>query len=344
MAACEVLYLFIKRVADGETLTLEVEADLTIKRLKLLIEGKSAARRWTSHLPSSGGAAPGIRPAQQWLSFNGMDMVGERTLADYKLHPEAEIKLEERAQPPHAEEQGSMAKQLEQLELLSGGLHQRWAQVSASGRALSESKQALLQANGGGQLKKKLKLNIGGTIFSGVKRETLCAVPESHLAQLFSGRWEERLLRDSKGRIFLDVHPECFGKILSFLSDRVLRPEEPIGMHTFPPTQPVAASVKMISLDRTTGACMARFAVLPGVPDELQPALYRLLDFFGLGHLFVGEEGVPPGAEPALGRADHENAPVAESEDATEETVLVVAENDSVELPPRSIDEIIEAR
>ena len=41
--------------------------------------------------------------------------------------------------------------------------------------------------------------------------------------------WEERLLRDSKDRIFLDVHPECFGEILTFLGDRRQRPDEPVG-------------------------------------------------------------------------------------------------------------------
>ena len=34
---------------------------------------------------------------------------------------------------------------------------------------------------------------------------------------MFSGRWEDRLERDSEGRVFLDYNPYCFGKILDYL-------------------------------------------------------------------------------------------------------------------------------
>eukprot|EP00210_Caulerpa_lentillifera_P002121 g2035.t1 len=34
---------------------------------------------------------------------------------------------------------------------------------------------------------------------------------------MFSGRWEDRLERDSENRVFLDYNPYCFGKILDFL-------------------------------------------------------------------------------------------------------------------------------
>lgn len=34
---------------------------------------------------------------------------------------------------------------------------------------------------------------------------------------MFSGRWEDRLERDSEGRVFLDYNPYCFEKILDFL-------------------------------------------------------------------------------------------------------------------------------
>ena len=69
-----------------------------------------------------------------------------------------------------------------------------------------------------------------------MKRETLCAVPESHLAELFSGRWEQCLLRDHSSNIFLDIDPTCFDKILAFLVDLKQRPDEPAGaVFAFPP-------------------------------------------------------------------------------------------------------------
>lgn len=34
---------------------------------------------------------------------------------------------------------------------------------------------------------------------------------------MFSGRWEDKLERDTDGRVFLDYNPYCFEKILDFL-------------------------------------------------------------------------------------------------------------------------------
>ena len=224
------MQLFVTRAAGpkaGQKLTLEVESGWSVEQL-------------SEHIA----AEHGIAPAHQHLSVNGMDMVGERTLSDYGIGREAELKLVERPPAAHADKQGTAEAALVHLHGMADGLRGRWAQVSATARALEDSKVALLQANGGAKLKKKLTLNVGGTVFKGVKRETLCAVPGSHLAELFSGRWEERLLRDSKGRIFLDVNPECFGKILTFLGDRKQRPDDPIGalsstaaLRTHPATQ-----------------------------------------------------------------------------------------------------------
>lgn len=45
---------------------------------------------------------------------------------------------------------------------------------------------------------------------------------------MFSGRWEDRLERDSEDRVFLDYNPYCFGKILDFLwAVQVSGPENP---------------------------------------------------------------------------------------------------------------------
>lgn len=49
------------------------------------------------------------------------------------------------------------------------------------------------------------------------RRDTLTAVEGSRLEALFSGRWEDQLLRDSDGRVVMDVDEYVFKKILEFL-------------------------------------------------------------------------------------------------------------------------------
>jgi len=62
----------------------------------------------------------------------------------------------------------------------------------------------------------KIKLNVGGVRVV-AKRSTLTVFPHSKLAKLFSGRWDKKLQRDKKNRIFLDVDPVCFKEILDYL-------------------------------------------------------------------------------------------------------------------------------
>ena len=207
------MQIFVKKVADGRVLTVEVEGHFTVGQLKDLIQEQD-----------------GVKPDRQRLLFDQVDLVGERTLADYRLHKEAELMLVVRPERPFSDEQGRMFEEIARLGGMNNSLQRRWRQLSRSRSALDEAKKALEQANSGGKLKKKLKINVGGTLFKTVKRETLLLVPESHLAELFSGRWETQILRDQKGNMFLDVNPECFGKILTFLSERTrAAPDAPIG-------------------------------------------------------------------------------------------------------------------
>jgi len=48
------------------------------------------------------------------------------------------------------------------------------------------------------------------------------------LQYMFSGRWEDRLERDSEDVVFLDYNPYCFGKILDYLwAVQISSPENP---------------------------------------------------------------------------------------------------------------------
>jgi hypothetical protein len=94
---------------------------------------------------------------------------------------------------------------------------------------LEAHKVALAEKHGGSSIKgtDKLKLNVGGERVT-VRRETLTQFPKSRLATLFSGRWENRLLRDKKKQIFLDVNPACFKKIVDYHNlVKIADPQDP---------------------------------------------------------------------------------------------------------------------
>jgi hypothetical protein len=61
-----------------------------------------------------------------------------------------------------------------------------------------------------------IKINAGGTILT-TRRDTLTAIEGSQLEVLFSGRLEDKLLRDHDGCVFMDVDPDIFKKIIEYL-------------------------------------------------------------------------------------------------------------------------------
>eukprot|EP00931_Biecheleriopsis_adriatica_P044079 TRINITY_DN25187_c0_g1_i1.p1 TRINITY_DN25187_c0_g1~~TRINITY_DN25187_c0_g1_i1.p1 ORF type:complete len:518 (+),score=110.52 TRINITY_DN25187_c0_g1_i1:77-1555(+) len=77
-------------------------------------------------------------------------------------------------------------------------------------------------------------LNVGGKQYT-VKRETLCVCRGSFLAELFSGRWEQALQKDSEGHVFLDIDPSVFDIILSWLRDcKIETPDRPAASPVVP--------------------------------------------------------------------------------------------------------------
>ena len=55
-------------------------------------------------------------------------------------------------------------------------------------------------------------LNVGGTLVC-TQRRTLTAARDSLLGAMFSGRWEESLVRDAAGHAFLDDDPVVFASL-----------------------------------------------------------------------------------------------------------------------------------
>eukprot|EP00979_Chaetoceros_neogracilis_P003668 scaffold652_cov188-Chaetoceros_neogracile.AAC.14 len=83
---------------------------------------------------------------------------------------------------------------------------------------LIDRQEALANKHGGAdvELSDIIHLNVRGTeLFA--RRDTLTAVKSSRLEALFNGRWENQLLRDDQGRVFMDVDPKSFKKILEYL-------------------------------------------------------------------------------------------------------------------------------
>ncbi|KAL7451921.1 hypothetical protein ACHAWC_003678 [Mediolabrus comicus] len=70
-----------------------------------------------------------------------------------------------------------------------------------------------------------VEINAGGKIVA-VKRGTLTQIKGTRLEALFSGRWDNKLLRDNSGRLFLDVNGDCFQSIVDYLNELSISSEE----------------------------------------------------------------------------------------------------------------------
>jgi hypothetical protein len=102
-------------------------------------------------------------------------------------------------------------------------------------------------------------LNVGGQLIS-TQRSVLRSAEGSLLSGMFSGNFDNGLKRDKDGRIFLDVDPSLFGKILSHLRLRgIASPDFP--------------------------------APLPHIPEELQLEYDLLVKYFGLESFMYGDGG-----------------------------------------------------
>jgi hypothetical protein len=110
-------------------------------------------------------------------------------------------------------------KELQRLDEAEKALHQRV-------KELNIEKNKALESNGSTQdvsNEDLVEINAGGKIVV-ARRSTLTQMSGTRLEALFSGRWDKRLQRDGKGRIFLDVNPVCFQAIVDYLNELVISP------------------------------------------------------------------------------------------------------------------------
>lgn len=128
-------------------------------------------------------------------------------------------------------------------------------------RALEETERRIFEFADGVQ--DVVELNVGGKVIC-TTREVLCSAKGSLLSGLFSGSFENGHKRDKEGRVFLDVDPPIFKKLLSHLRLRQLAsPDCP--------------------------------APLPHVPDEMRPEYDMVIKYFGLDAFMYGTEMWPSG-------------------------------------------------
>lgn len=99
-----------------------------------------------------------------------------------------------------------------------------------------------------------VEINAGGKIIV-ARRATLTQMKGTRLEAIFSGRWDKRLQRDGKGRIFLDVNPACFQAIVDYLNEMIISPPE------HPPEPP--------SVDSELDEILSHLLDLLGISDEV---------------------------------------------------------------------------
>jgi hypothetical protein len=66
-----------------------------------------------------------------------------------------------------------------------------------------------------------LTLNVGGSCTVQVLRRTLTVIDGSKLASQFSGRWENSLIRDANGHVFIDQDSRLFVPLIHYLRAKV---------------------------------------------------------------------------------------------------------------------------
>ena len=109
--------------------------------------------------------------------------------------------------------------ELQRLDAAEHDLHQRVQELNVQKNKALENNGSIEDVSD----EDLLEINAGGKIIL-ARRSTLTQMKGTRLESLFSGRWDRRLQRDGKGRIFLDVNPVCFQAIVDYLNELVISP------------------------------------------------------------------------------------------------------------------------
>ena len=125
-----------------------------------------------------------------------------------------------------AKREADLARQKEELDERERSLKKREEELE---RAEEEFSSEAEKAYGATKPDDVLTLNISGTKHQ-VLRSTLCYVECSLLASMFSGRWDDNLVKDDQGAFFIDQPYEHFKALLDFF--RACKSEAELGPQT----------------------------------------------------------------------------------------------------------------
>ncbi|CAD7703281.1 unnamed protein product [Ostreobium quekettii] len=130
-------------------------------------------------------------------------------------------------------------RQLESFKERDKDLHQQREELRDRSEEVDREQQRLQQEREGLEREKAqmqkvqvqdddvVELNVQGEVMCTL-RGTLTQIPDSKLAYMFNGRWEDKMRKDSQGRYFLNYMPSCFRKILDHLTTRELTGDHPL--------------------------------------------------------------------------------------------------------------------
>jgi len=117
-----------------------------------------------------------------------------------------------------------------------------------------------------------IEINAGGKIIA-ARRCTLCQLKGTRLEALFCGRWEQKLQRDSNGRIFLDINSDLFQVIVDWLNLLSISPEDD------PPQPPSVDEEHKYTLNHLKALFTGRrHSSFPGSPAKILPVVDRFGD------------------------------------------------------------------
>ncbi|KAG2435939.1 hypothetical protein HXX76_007134 [Chlamydomonas incerta] len=121
------------------------------------------------------------------------------------------------------------ARLTEAVDAKMRALAEKERSVEAAAARLSIANERMAVVAGRTGASDVIRLNVGGTAMA-TSRRTLTLLPDSLLATMFSGDWDDHLARDPSGAVFLDYDPALFGALLNWLRACDLAgPEAPLG-------------------------------------------------------------------------------------------------------------------
>ncbi|CAN0368776.1 unnamed protein product, partial [Ectocarpus sp. 13 AM-2016] len=167
----------------------------------------------------------------------------------------------------------AQAELQEEIGKVSKRIHDKWGTLEKKWRDLERDRRDAANSygitGGGGPI---VELNVGGTDMDVLRADLVRAEESSVLALVFGGRWEGRLPRDSRGRVFVDVSPSVFRKIVQFLVKLGrATPGKPVELPTLTPEEQPNFDHLVLVLGLWRHVYEGRAALAPPPPARVKP-------------------------------------------------------------------------